>query len=131
MIKSALLAAAIALPCSPVLAQGIESPKSAPVVQSANVPALMGSFGGGNTPPAISLYAVNISNNISCRSKARSKYFELNARDMSKDDSNAQWGTVGTMQAVVWCRDSQAIIAVAGDSYSSVKELRDEIVKAF
>jgi hypothetical protein len=79
----------------------------------------------------MSLYAVNIANNIACRSKARSKYFELGARDMSSENLNAQWGTVGSMQAVVWCRDSQAIIAVAGANYDSVKEVRDEIVKAF
>ena len=132
MIKSMLLAASIAVPtiCAPVLAEEVSSPKSAPAPTSTL--GVVGSFsGGGNTPPALSLYAVNINNNIACRSKARSKYFELGARDMSSENLNAQWGTVGSMQAVVWCRDSQAIIGVAGASYDAVKELRDEIAKAF
>jgi len=77
------------------------------------------------------LSVVNIPNNISCRSKARSKYFELNARNMSNDSDNSQWGSIGSMQALVWCRDSQAIIAIAGNDYNSVAELRDEIKKAF
>jgi hypothetical protein len=131
MIKSMLLAASIAVPtiCAPVLAEEVSSPKSVPVTATL---ASVGAFsGGGSTPPAMSLYAVNITNNIACRSKARSKYFELGARDMSSENLNAQWGTIGSMQAVVWCRDSQAIIAVAGSNYDSVKEVRDEIVKAF
>ena len=128
MIKSILTAATIALTAAPVFADTAQSPKS-------NTPpaATFGfvSSAGSDVPPAMALNTVNITSNISCRAKARSKYFELGARDMSKDDSNAQWGTVGTMQAVVWCRDTQAIIAVAGSNQSSAVELRDEIVKAF
>ena len=134
MIKSMLLAASIAVPtiCAPVLAEEVSSPKPVPVTATATL-ASVGTVGAfsGSTPPAMSLYAVNITNNIACRSKARSKYFELGARDMSSENLNAQWGTIGSMQAVVWCRDSQAIIAVAGSNYDSVKEVRDEIVKAF
>ena len=128
-----ILAAAIAVPtnplCAPILAEEITSPKSVPTATAAF--GGMSSFSNTNTPPAMSLYAVNIANNIACRNKARSKYFELNARDMSRDDSNAQWGTVGSMQALVWCRDTQAIIAVSGVNYESVRELREEIQKAF
>jgi hypothetical protein len=134
MIKSMLLAASIAVStiCAPVLAEEVSSPKSVPVTATLASVAAVGAFSnGGNTPPAMSLYAVNIANNIACRSKARSKYFELSARDMSNETLNAQWATIGSMQAVVWCRDSQAIIAVAGSNYDSVKEVRDEIVKAF
>jgi hypothetical protein len=134
MIKSMLLTASIAVStiCAPVLAEEVSSPKSVPVTATLASVAAVGAFSnGGNTPPAMSLYAVNIANNIACRSKARSKYFELSARDMSNETLNAQWATIGSMQAVVWCRDSQAIIAVAGSNYDSVKEVRDEIVKAF
>ncbi len=134
MIKSMLLAASIVVPtiCAPVLAEEVSSPKSVPVTATLASVGTVGAFSsGGSTPPAMSLYAVNITNNIACRSKARSKYFELGARDMSSENLNAQWGTIGSMQAVVWCRDSQAIIAVAGSNYDSVKEVRDEIVKAF
>jgi len=81
--------------------------------------------------PVISAAVTTISSNVACRNKARSKYFELGARDMSNDTSNAQWATVGNMQAVVWCRDTQAVIAVAGGSFNAVGELRDEISKAF
>ena len=130
MIKSMLLAATVAIPvnplCAPILAEEITSPKSVPAAFAG-----MSAFSNGNNPPAMSLYAVNIANNIACRNKARSKYFELGARDMSRDDSNAQWGTVGSMQALVWCRDTQAIIAVSGVNYESVRELREEIQKAF
>ena len=134
MIKSMLFTASIAVStiCAPVLAEEVSSPKSVPVTATLASVAAVGAFSnGGNTPPAMSLYAVNIANNIACRSKARSKYFELSARDMSNETLNAQWATIGSMQAVVWCRDSQAIIAVAGSNYDSVKEVRDEIVKAF
>jgi hypothetical protein len=128
MIKTILTATAIALTSTPVLADTVQSPKTtqAPSANSFGFSSL-----GGTTPPALTLYAISSTSNISCRSKARSKYFELGARDMSKDDSNAQWATVGTMQAVVWCRDTQAIIAVAGSNQTSVVELRDEIAKAF
>lgn len=81
--------------------------------------------------PSLTASVVNISNNISCRSKARAKYFELGARDMSNSEDNGQWGTVGNMQALVWCRDTQAIIVVGGQSTNSINELRDEIKKAF
>jgi len=136
MIKSMLIAAFIAVPsnllCSPILAEEITSPKTTAIPMTAAwSSAPTSAVSSSNIPPALSLYAVNINNNISCRAKARAKYFELGARDMSNDTSNAQWGTIGNMQAVVWCRDSQAVIAVAGNSYDSVKELRDELAKSF
>jgi len=127
MIKTILTAAAIALTTAPVLAENVTSPTAAP--KSANF-----SFSSVSTEgvvPSMALAAVNITNNISCRAKARSKYFELSARDMSNETSNGQWATIGSMQAVVWCRDTQAVISVAGSSYNAVAELRDELQKAF
>ena len=129
-----LIAAAVAVPsnplCAPILAGEINSPKVVtPMSAAFAAPTL--AFSPPSSPPSMSLAAVNIANNISCRSKARAKYFELNARDMSNETSNGQWATVGNMQAVVWCRDNQAVIAVSGSSYNSVTELRDEIQKAF
>jgi len=129
MIKTILTATAVALTSTPVFADSITAPTASPTVKSS-------SFGFSSSAPAdivpsLSLAAVNINNNISCRARARAKYFELGARDMSRDDSNAQWGTVGNMQAVVWCRDTQAVIAVTGASFNSVTELRDEIRKVF
>lgn len=130
-----LIAAAVAVPsnplCAPILAGEINSPKIMPTSVAAAFVAPTLAFSPPSSPPSMSLAAVNIANNISCRSKARAKYFELNARDMSNETSNGQWATVGNMQAVVWCRDNQAVIAVAGSSYNSVTELRDEIQKAF
>jgi len=138
MIKSMLIAAAVAVPsnplCAPILAEEITSPKtnSTPAAVFSAAPAAASfSTNNNSVPPSLALAAVNVANNIACRSKARAKYFELGARDMSNDTSNGQWGIVGTMQAVVWCRDNHAVIAVAGNSYNSVSELRDEIQKAF
>ena len=127
MIKSILTAAAIALTAAPVFADTVTSPKAKPVDENL----MFGAFVNDTVVPSMALGVVNITSNISCRAKARSKYFELGARDMSKDDSNSQWGTVGSMQAVVWCRDTQAVLSVAGNSFNSVTELRDEIQKAF
>ncbi len=137
MIKSMLIAAAVAVPsnplCSPILAEEITSPKtnSTPAAVFSAAPAAASFSTNNSVPPSLALASVNIANNIACRARARAKYFELGARDMSNDTSNGQWGIIGTMQAVVWCRDSQAVIAVAGNNYNSVSELRDEIQKAF
>jgi len=133
MINNILLAAAVSIPvtalCAPVLAENVTSPAQKQV--SAPVNAAFGGLGEVNTPPALTLSVRGINNNIACRNAARSKYFELGARDMSASDSNTQWGTVGNMQAVVWCRDSYAVIGVAGQNNSSVVELRDAVAKAF
>ena len=131
MINNILLAAAVAIPvtplCAPILAEEVTSPKATP-----NVSAFVGGLGEtGSMPPTMSLYEANVANNIACRNAARSKFFELGARDMSTSDSNAQWGTIGNMKAVVWCRENRAIISVAGYSYNAVVEARDAIAKAF
>jgi len=136
MISNILLAAAVAIPvtplCAPVLAENITSPKTSPVtVPTAAFGALGSSDGGESMPPTMALYETNVSNNIACRNAARSKYFELGARDLSSSDSNSQWATIGNMRAVVWCRDTRAIISVTGYNYNSVVEARDAIVKAF
>jgi hypothetical protein len=136
MIKSILVATTAILMATPALAENIQSAQtlkqvSVPNATSGLFGALSSSSGGSAVPPAMALSAVDVTTNIACRSKARAKYFELGARDMSKDDSNSQWGTVGSMQALVWCRGTQAIVAVAGSDYGSVGELRDELKKAF
>ena len=133
MIKSILVATTAILMTTPALAESIQSPQTVKPVTapSAVFGALSSSSGGSSVPPAIALSAVDITSNIACRSKARAKYFELGARDMSRDDSIAQWGTIGSMQAVVWCRGTQAVIAVAGSDYTSVAEVRDELKKSF
>ena len=143
MINNILLAAAVAIPvtplCAPILAGEVTSPKP---VMMASVPVksevggrTSGMFSslssGGSTPPSMSLGISATPNNISCRNTARSKLFEFGARDMSDSNTNSQWATVSNMRVLVWCRDTQAIISVAGNSYDSVKELRDELQKAF
>lgn len=85
----------------------------------------------GDPVPSLTASVVGVPNNISCRSKARAKYFEVGARDMSTPEDNAQWGTVGSMKALVWCRDTQAIIIVGGQSVNGINELRDELKRAF
>lgn len=134
MIKSMLLAAAVTVPtnplCAPLLAEEVTSPKTIPTVSSPA--AFVGGLGEtGSMPPTMALYEKAVNNNIACRNAARSKFFELGARDMSPSDSNAQWATVGNMKAIVWCRENRAIVSVAGYNYNSVSELRDEISKAF
>ena len=128
MIKTILTATAIALTSTPVLADTVQSPKTtqAPSANSFGFSSL-----GGTTPPALTLYAISSTSNISCRSKARSKYFELGATDMSKDTENAQWGTFGNIQALVWCRGPEAVISVSGRSFNAVVEVKDELKKAF
>jgi hypothetical protein len=132
MIKTILTTAAIALTAAPVLAENVTSPFAVPTMTPKSVNfGFSSSVAASEVVPSMALSAVNIANNISCRSRARAKYFELGARDMSNDTSNAQWAIVGNMQAVVWCRDIQAVIAVAGSNYSAVAELRDELQKVF
>ena len=90
------------------------------------------SFGlSANDAPSIALAWKGINNNITCRAQARAKMFELGARDMSDSTSNSQWGTLGNIKALVWCRDDIAIIAVAGHSYAAASEVRDALYKAF
>ena len=136
MINNILLAAAVSIPvtplCAPLLAEEVTSPKTIPTV-SAPAAAFVGGLGEtGSMPPTMALYSTSVANNIACRNAARSKFFELGAKDMLPSDSNAQWGTIVTnMRALVWCRETQAIIAVTGYNYNSVVEVRDEIEKAF
>ena len=85
----------------------------------------------GDPVPSLTASVVGIPNNISCRSKTRAKYFEVGARDMSGAEDNVQWGTVGSMKALVWCRDTQAIIVISGQNVNSINELREELKKAF
>ena len=132
MINNILVAAAaVAIPatplCAPILAEEVTSPKQVPTAS-----AFVGGLGEtGSMPPTMALYEANVANNIACRNAARSKFFELGARDMSPSDSNGQWATIGNMKAIVWCRENRAIISVAGYSYNAVTEARDAIVKAF
>ena len=138
MLNNILLAAAVSIPvnplCAPVLAEEITSPKEVPAAFAGmSKPAAFGAFTGtSDTPPTMALYSTSVTNNIACRNAARSKFFELGAKNMSSSNENAQWGTIGTnMRALVWCRETQVIIAVTGYNYNSVSEARDEIVKAF
>lgn len=143
MFNNILLAAAVTIPvtplCAPILAEEVTSPKPV-VMASAPVKSEVGNrtsgmfsafSSGGSTPPSMSLGVRATPNNISCRNAARSKMFELGARDMSDSNNNSQWATVGNMKVLVWCRDTQAIISVAGDNYDSVTEVRDVLGKAF
>ena len=137
MINNILLAAAVAIPvtplCAPILAGEATSPKPVVVASTPAKSAAMFSSlsSGGSTPPSMSLGVRSTPNNIACRNTARSKLFELGARDMSDSNNNSQWATVGNMRVLVWCRDTQAIISVAGSNYDSVTEARDVIGNAF
>ena len=136
MINNVLLAAAVAIPvtplCAPILAEEVTSPKPIPALASDNISAFVGGLGEtGSMPPSMALYEKAVANNIACRNAARSKFFELGGKDLSPSDSNAQWATIGNMKAIAWCRDNRVIISVAGYNYNSVAEVRDEIVKAF
>ena len=106
MIKKLLLGAAILGTATPSLAQT-------------------------QAPPTISVAVANISSNIACRNKTRAKYFELGATRMADPNSNTQWATINGMSALVWCRETQAVINTAGFDSNSVYELRDEILKVF
>ena len=136
MINNILLAAAVAIPvtplCAPILAEEVTSPKPIPALASDNVSAFVGGLGStGSMPPSMALYEKAVANNIACRNAARSKFFELGGKDLSPNDSNAQWATIGNMKAIAWCRENRVVISVAGYNYDSVAEVRDEIAKAF
>jgi hypothetical protein len=142
MINNILLAAAVSIPvtplCAPVLAEETTSPRQVPTVastpgssKSAAIGGMVSSFGNETIAPTMSLWEKPVANNIACRNAARSKFFEIGARNMSESSSNSQWATVGNMKAIAWCRDNRVIISVAGYNYDSVVELRDEIKKAF
>lgn len=81
--------------------------------------------------PTFATGVVNISSNVACRNKARSKYFELGATNMSDANANSQWATINGMRTSVWCRETHAIITVSGFDVSAITELRDEIQKAY
>jgi hypothetical protein len=135
MLNNVLLAAAVAIPvtpfCAPILAEEVTSPKHIPVL-SDNKSAFVGGLGStGSMPPSMALHEKSVANNIACRNAARSKFFELGGKDLSPSDSNAQWATIGNMKAIAWCRENRVVISVAGYSYDSVAEVRDEIAKAF
>jgi hypothetical protein len=126
MIKSVISAIA-AVPMivgAPVFAEEIVSPKQIPTSS-------MFSGLSRNSAPAMVLWAININSNITCRSKARSKLLELGARGMTSSTDNAQWGIIGDMNSLVWCRNDYAIIAVSGSNYDAIKELRDELKGEF
>jgi len=133
MINNILLAAAVAIPttplCAPILAKGdIESPIPAVSAPFGGMTSSLGSYDG---PPSMAVAVVATPNAITCRQRARAKYFELGSTDMSKDTENAQWGTFGNIQALVWCRGPEAVISVAGRSFNAVAEVKDELKKAF
>jgi hypothetical protein len=134
MINNILFSAAVAIPttllCAPVFANNITSPKQVPVITNAAFSGLTASV-PETRAPAIALHEKSVTNNIACRNVARNKFFELGARNMSSSGSNDQWGIVGNMNAVVWCRDNRAIIVAAGSDYEAAKELRDELSRAF
>lgn len=92
-----------------------------------------GSYPYTTVPPSLAVAYNNVSSPILCRIKARAKLFELAARDMSRQDSNAQWANVGNMRVVVWCTSAtnQAITAVSGYSLVSVEELLEAVRTAF
>jgi hypothetical protein len=118
MIKSILIASAIILNSAPAFSQTItKNPTTFGLSQ--------------DRPPSIALASVDVPSAIYCRNRARSKFFELSARNMSEEDNNSQWGLIGNIQAIVWCRGTQAVIGVAGSNWTSVSELREEIKRAF
>lgn len=133
MIKSMLLAAAVTVPtnplCFPVLAENVTSPK--PVAVPTVMTGLVSGLNGADIPPSLTFAERSVANNIACRNAARSKFFELGARNMSPSDENAQFGIIGRNHAAVWCRENRAFIVVAGQSFDSVNEIRAEITKAF
>ena len=133
MINNILLAAAVAIPttpyCAPILAKGeVESPIPAVSAPFGGATSALGSYDG---PPSMAVTVVETPNAITCRQRARAKYFELGATDMSKDTENAQWGTFGNIQALVWCRGPEAVISVSGRSFNAVVEVKDELKKVF
>ena len=136
MLNNILLAAAVAIPvtplCAPILAEEVTSPKPIPALASDNISAFVGGLGEtGSMPPSMALYEKAVANNIACRNAARSKFFELGARGMSPSDENAQFGIIGQNHGSVWCRGNRAFIVVAGQSFETVQEIRKEIAKAF
>jgi hypothetical protein len=86
---------------------------------------------GSYSVPTMSLSVRAINNNITCRSRARAKYFELGATKMGSESDNSQWATINSMKALTWCRGDAVIIAVATTGpYSSAEELRDILANA-
>jgi hypothetical protein len=127
MFKSILLATTLALPILPF---------SAPVQAETELPfpksITSGLIADSQTSvPLISVYVKPITNNVTCRNKARAKYFELGATNMNDPNDNAQWATINSMKALTWCRGTEVFIAVATNgSYSSAEELRDILQNA-
>lgn len=126
MIKTIFAAVAASLLAAPSFAQTTETPK----VKSLSGPAMFSAL-AADAPPSISLAWHSITSNIACRAQARNKLFELGARDMSDSSNNSQWGTLGNIKVIVWCRDDIAIIGAAGHSYNAAVEARDALYKAF
>jgi hypothetical protein len=124
MIKAIVAAAATTLLAAPSLAQTAETPIPAS--------AMLSGFGSSDAP-SVAVAWRRIDNNISCRSRARSKLLEFGAVGMPSPDENLQYGSIGSTKITVWCVDSvgAAFISAAGQSSSAVTEARDALYKAF
>lgn len=127
MFKSILLAATLALPILPFSAPA-RAETELPIQKSVTFGLL-----GNSQPsvPVVSVYVKPITNNVTCRNKARAKYFEVGATNMNDPNDNGQWAIINGMRALTWCMGNQVFISVATNgSYSSAEELRDILQNA-
>lgn len=122
MIKSILTVAAIAMTSAPAFAEDVTSPIPAPQASEGQQPQ--------SRFVTNALAVVPIKDNASCRSKTNEIFSKFNI-GAGKENENAQWATLKKGQALVWCRNSEAVISVTGLNYDMVTKLRDKLKETF
>ncbi len=79
-------------------------------------------------PPGAGVSAVStIYGQFGCMERARNKFYAIGATAITNDNS-VIWGYVNNSTVGVWCRGQEAVIVIAGDDVSN---LRNEIKNAF
>lgn len=81
--------------------------------------------------PSVGLAVVDTPYGVyACKQRAQTKLYSMGATGVSSLSSgNTIWGLLGDNKVGVWCRGSEAVVVVAGDS--DVIGIRDDIRFAF
>lgn len=80
--------------------------------------------------PGITVHSVSTPYGVfSCKQRAQVKLFSMGATKVSDLSSITIWGYVGDNTVGVWCRGSEGLVIVSGNS--DIKSIRDEVMSAF
>jgi len=128
MILKTALSALATLSISPVAAQTADSP-----TPQAKLFAPTMSFARAITPPAVSVSVRDvIYGQAACNERAKTAMLIQGASNVGlSNGSTANWGEVGSNQLMIWCRNSQVFIVVAGSDQTTTNQFRDDLAYEF